>query len=77
MNNESACVGRGNRIKCIDKYVHIVYCCMQVVTVPKGELIVKGRFEWFKKKDELNVINHGFSFEQILDIFNDVNFYEI
>ena len=77
MDSVPACAGGGNRIKCIDKYVHTVYYYMQVVTVPKGELIVKGRFEWFKEKDEQNVINHGFSFEQILDIFNDVNFYEI
>ena len=45
--------------------------------MPKGTLVVKGRFEWFKKKDELNVSKHGFSFEQILDVFNDANFYEI
>lgn len=45
--------------------------------MPKGELIIHGRFEWFKEKNELNVIKHGFSFEQILDVFNDTNFYEI
>lgn len=34
--------------------------------MPKGELVIKGRFEWFSEKDELNVKKHGFSFEQIL-----------
>lgn len=45
--------------------------------MPKGELVIKGRFEWFSEKDELNVKNHGFSFEQILDVFDDPYFYEI
>lgn len=45
--------------------------------MPKGELIIKGRFEWFNEKDELNIKNHGFSFEQILDAFDDPYFYEI
>ena len=45
--------------------------------MPKGELVIRGRFEWFSEKDELNVKNHGFSFEQILDVFDDPYFYEI
>lgn len=45
--------------------------------MPKGELVIKGRFEWFSEKDELNIKNHGFSFEQILDVFDDPYFYEI
>ncbi|QTQ11403.1 BrnT family toxin [Treponema parvum] len=45
--------------------------------MPKGDLIIKGRFEWFSEKNELNIKNHGFSFEQILDVFSDSHFYEI
>lgn len=45
--------------------------------MPKGELVIKGRFEWFSEKDELNIKKHGFSFEQILDVFDDPYFYEI
>lgn len=45
--------------------------------MPKGELIIKGRFEWFSEKNELNIRNHGFSFEQILDVFDNQFFYEI
>ena len=45
--------------------------------MPKGELIKKGRFEWFSEKNELNKRNHGFFFEQILDIFDDPFFFEI
>ncbi len=45
--------------------------------MPKGELVIKGRFEWFSEKDELSIKKHGFSFEQILDVFDDPYFYEI
>lgn len=37
----------------------------------KGELIVDGRFEWWSKKDEANVMNHGYSFKEIEPVFND------
>lgn len=29
------------------------------------------RFEWDSEKDELNVKKHGFSFAEILDVFDD------
>lgn len=45
--------------------------------MPKGNLVIKGQFEWFSEKDQLNIKNHGFSFEQILDVFDDPYFYEI
>lgn len=45
--------------------------------MPKGELIIHGRFEWYSEKNELNSKNHGFSFEQILDVFSDPYFYEV
>lgn len=45
--------------------------------MPKGELIIRGNFEWFSEKNLLNVKKHGFSFEQILDVFDDPYFYEI
>ena len=44
--------------------------------MPKGELIIQGRFEWFSEKSEINK-KHGFSFEEILDVFDDPYFYEI
>ena len=30
-----------------------------------------GRFEWDSAKDELNIKNHGFSFSEILEVFDD------
>ncbi|MDO5774893.1 MAG: BrnT family toxin [Spirochaetales bacterium] len=30
-----------------------------------------GRFEWDSDKNELNVQNHGFSFSEILEVFDD------
>ena len=43
-----------------------------------GKTIVSadGRFEWDKNKDLLNKKNHGFSFEEILEIFDDPAFLE-
>lgn len=32
-----------------------------------------GRFEWGSEKDELNIKNHGFSFSEILEVFDDKN----
>jgi uncharacterized DUF497 family protein len=45
--------------------------------MPKGELIIKDGFEWFSNKNELNKENHKFYFEEMLDVFNDPNFYEM
>lgn len=51
--------------------------------MPKGDLVIKGRFEWFSEKNELNKANHkdannnGISFEDILPVFDDPYFYEI
>lgn len=33
--------------------------------------IVNGRFEWDSVKDEINKKKHGFSFEEILEVFDD------
>ena len=35
-----------------------------------------GRFEWDESKDHLNKKNHGFSFNEILEIFDDPAFLE-
>ena len=35
-----------------------------------------GRFEWDENKDRLNRKNHGFSFNEILEIFDDPAFLE-
>jgi uncharacterized DUF497 family protein len=35
-----------------------------------------GRFEWDENKDRLNIKNHGFSFNEILEIFDDPAFLE-
>ena len=35
-----------------------------------------GRFEWDESKDRLNKKNHGFSFNEILEIFDDPAFLE-
>ena len=43
----------------------------------KDELVIQGRFEWFRDNDKENIQKHGFSFEQILDVFDDPYFYEI
>ena len=51
--------------------------------MPKGELVVRGRFEWWSEKNEANILNHkdannnGISFEDILPVFDDPYFYEI
>ena len=43
-----------------------------------GKTIVSedGRFEWDENKDRLNKKNHGFSFTEILEIFDDPAFLE-
>ena len=35
-----------------------------------------GRFEWDENKDKLNRKNHGFSFDEILEVFDDPAFLE-
>ena len=35
-----------------------------------------GRFEWDESKDRLNKKKHGFSFDEILEIFDDPSFLE-
>ena len=35
-----------------------------------------GRFEWDENKDKLNRKNHGFSFDEILEVFDDPAFIE-
>ena len=35
-----------------------------------------GRFEWDENKDRLNKKNHGFSFDEILEVFDDPAFLE-
>lgn len=30
-----------------------------------------GRYEWDSEKDALNVVKHGFSFKEILEVFDD------
>jgi uncharacterized DUF497 family protein len=35
-----------------------------------------GRFEWDEDKDRLNITNHGFSFKEILEVFDDPAFFE-
>ena len=42
--------------------------------MPKGELVVCGKFEWWSEKDEINI---GISFRDILPVFDDPYFYEI
>ena len=44
--------------------------------MPKGELVVKGQYEWFSEKSEINK-KHGFSFDEILDVFDDIYYFEI
>lgn len=51
--------------------------------MPKGKLVVSGKFEWWSEKDEANMRNHkdannnGISFNDILPAFDDPYFYEI
>ena len=33
--------------------------------------VINGKFEWDSEKDEINKIKHGFSFAEILDVFDD------
>jgi uncharacterized DUF497 family protein len=35
-----------------------------------------GRYEWDERKDRLNIINHGFGFAEITDVFDDPFFLE-
>ena len=45
--------------------------------MPKGELVVCGKFEWWSEKDEINIDKHkdanniGISFRDILPVFDD------
>jgi uncharacterized DUF497 family protein len=43
-----------------------------------GKTIISGdgRFEWDEDKDRLNFKKHGFSFDEILEIFDDPAFLE-
>ena len=43
----------------------------------KGKLVIDGCFEWWSKKDEANVLNHGYSFKEITPVFNDPFFFEM
>jgi uncharacterized DUF497 family protein len=45
---------------------------------PVGRTVVSqdGRFEWDEEKDAVNIKKHGFSFEEILDVFDDPDFFE-
>ncbi|MGI5172063.1 BrnT family toxin [Treponema sp. OMZ 840] len=45
--------------------------------MPKGKLIINGRFEWWSEKEAGNVAKHGYTFREILPVFNDRFFYEI
>lgn len=38
--------------------------------------VTNGNFEWDSEKDELNKSKHGFSFSEILDMFDDPFFIE-
>ena len=38
--------------------------------------VINGKFEWDSEKDEINKIKHGFSFSEILDVFDDPFFIE-
>ena len=33
--------------------------------------VIHGQFEWDSEKNEINIKKHGFSFEEVLDVFND------
>lgn len=35
-----------------------------------------GRFEWDEDKNRLNIVKHGFSFAEILEVFDDPAFLE-
>ena len=43
-----------------------------------GKTIISedGRFEWDESKNRLNKKNHGFSFDEILEVFDDPDFLE-
>lgn len=51
--------------------------------MPKGEIVIHGKFEWWSEKNEANMMKHkdsnnnGISFEDILPVFDDPYFYEI
>ena len=33
--------------------------------------VIQGQFEWDSEKNEINIKKHGFSFEEVLDVFDD------
>ena len=39
-------------------------------------IVIHGKFEWDSNKNELNIKKHGFSFEEILEVFDDPYFIE-
>ena len=43
-----------------------------------GKTIISsdGRFEWDEEKNRYNIKNHGFSFDEIMEIFDDPAFLE-
>lgn len=43
----------------------------------KGDLVIDGRFEWWSKKNEANIVKHHYSFKEIEKVFDDPYFYEI
>lgn len=51
--------------------------------MPKGELVIREKYEWWSQKNEANIANHkdannnGISFDDILSVFDDPYFYEI
>lgn len=51
--------------------------------MPKGGLVICGRYEWWSEKNEANARNHknangnGISFRYILPVFEDAYFFEI
>ncbi|MFC2330083.1 MAG: BrnT family toxin [Treponema sp.] len=33
--------------------------------------VIQGQFEWDSEKNEINIKKHGFSFEEVRDVFDD------
>lgn len=45
--------------------------------MPKGKLIIDGRFEWWSEKEAANIKKHRHSFREIESVFDDPYFFEI
>ena len=62
----------------IFKNIYLTIYIKKSIFIYMGKTVISedGRFEWDTAKDKLNKKNHGFSFAEILEVFDDPAFLE-